>query len=458
MAGHVLEGTGELARRRSTNLLDTLKYVRATSPLYRRKLAAVALDGIRGIEDLGKLPFTTRGELLALAPFGTICEGGEPPHSYFESTGTSGTFLPSFPDLSAEKAKSFGEFLDRWMGLRKDRVNRAILALPFEMNPAGIRFQMALPHAGVTVIPCGVRSTICPPEKTLDLMLRLEPQAVFSRAYEILRWGDALKERGVPPENTKIIKLFYAGEIMSEAKWTRIQELWDGAELYGHYGLTEVDSGLQTCPLGRYHEPPSPFLHTEIIDPATLAPLPPSDSGWGEIVLTTLRRNYAPVIRYRTGDIGRRLGTPCRCGQATPAYIVRGRSYDRYVQNGVEVFPIEIEDLVYRNVDVGHEYLFVICPDESLRIVLERAWGSGTEPGMIARAVQSALREELNIAAIVEVRPYGGLADKLGIPKKKSGRFTDLRGLAPAEQAAELEINVLDSAQLRAGGGQPLSI
>ena len=77
---------------------------------------------------------------------------------------------------------------------------------------------------------------------------------------------------------------------------------------------------------------------------------------------------------------------------------------------------------------------------------------------MIARAVQSALREELNIAAIVEVRPYGGLADKLGIPKKKSGRFTDLRGLAPAEQAAELEINVLDSAQLRAGGGQPLSI
>jgi phenylacetate-CoA ligase len=454
VAGDILEA---LARQRSANLVETLEHVRAASPLYRRKLADLSLERIVGLADIASLPFTTRGELLELGPFGAVCDG-EVAHSYFESTGTSGSFLSGFPDLSAEKARSFGEFLDRWMGLRKDRVRRAIVALAFEMNPTGIRFQLALPHAGVTVIPCGVRSTICPPERTIDLIHRLAPQAIFSRAYELLRWGDALRERGTPPEDTQVIKLFYTGEVMSNAKWSRLQELWDGAELYGHYGLTEVDSGLQTCSEGRYHEPPSPYLYTEIIDPATLAPLPAGDASWGEIVMTTLKHGHAPVIRYRTGDIGRRLAVKCRCGQPTPAYIVRGRSDDAYRQGDVEVFPVDIEDLVYRDPDVGHEYLFVIRPDDTLKLVLERAWGAKIEPEAVAQRVRSALREELEIVAEVDVRAYGALADKLGIPKKKSGRFTDLRGLTPEERDGELQINVLDSHQLRSGTGQPLSI
>jgi phenylacetate-CoA ligase len=452
MAGYVLDALG---RQRSANLLDTLNYVCAVSPLYRRKLAYLRLDGANGPPDIASLPYTTRGELLSFAPFGTVCDGALPP-AYYESSGTSGTFLPGFPDLSTEKARSFGEFLDHWMALRKDRVNRAIVALAFEMNPTGIRFQMALPYVGVTVIPCGVRSTICPPEKTLDLMLRLEPQALISRPFEILRYGDALRARGTPPEDTKIIKLFYVGEVMSAGKWARIRELWDGAELYGHYGLTEVDSGLQTCARGHYHEPSSPYLYTELIDKVTLAPLSPADRGWGEIVLTTLRRSHAPIIRYRTGDIARRV--ICGCSEPTPAYLIRGRDSDCYRQNGAEAFPIDIENVIYANPDVGNEYLFVIRPDGSLKLLLERAWGSQAEPAAIARTVRSALDRDLGIVGDVEVRTYGGLADKLGIPVKKSGRFTDLRGLAPAEQNAELQINVIDSDQLRSPSGQLLSI
>lgn len=456
MAGHLLD---ELARQRSSNLTEVLRHVRARSPFYRRKLERFEVENFRGIEDIAALPFTTRGELLEVAPFGSVCDGGPNPAAYYESTGTSGTFLPGFPDLSAEKARSFGEFLDQWMRLRKDRVRRAMVSLAFEMNPTGIRFQMALPYAGVTVIPVGVRSTICPPEKTLDLLLRLEPEALFSRPFEILRYGDALRMRGAAPEETKIVKLFYLGEAMSDGKWARMQQLWDGAEVYGHYGLTEVDSGLQTCPLGRYHEPLSPFLYTEIVDPQTLQPRGPGDDGWGEVVFTTLRRSgHAPVIRYRTGDIARRLRGKCGCGQATPAYVIRGRVSDAYVQNGAEIYPMDVENVIYADADVGHEYLFVIRPDSTLKLMLERAWGSTKKLDDIARTVQAALRETLSLVADVEMRPLGGLADKLGIPKKKSGRFTDLRGLSPEEQASELQINVIDSGQLRTGTGQPLSI
>ncbi len=455
MAGHVLD---ELSRQQSSNLRETLIYVCARSPFYRRKFAALDLEPVRGVEDITRLPFTTRSELLAAAPFGTICDGGLPPPAYYESSGTSGAFLPGFPDLSAEKARSFGEFLDRWMGLRKDRVRRAIVSLAFEMNPTAIRFQMALPHAGVTVIPCGVRSTICPPEKTIDLLLRLEPEALFSRPFEILRYGDALRERGLAPEETKIIKLFYLGEAMSQGKWARMQALWDGAEVYGHYGLTEVDAGLQTCPLGRYHEPPSPFLYTEIIDRENFVPRAPGDERWGEVVFTTLRRQHAPVIRYRTGDIARRLRGPCGCGERTTAYVIRGRISDAYRQKDAEVFPIDLENIIYRNPDVGHEYLFVIRPDGTLKVILERAWGAASDLADIAQSVQTALRDELALIADVDVRPYGGLADKLGIPKKKSGRFTDLRGLTPEQHRAELQVNVVDSAQLRSRNGQLLSI
>jgi phenylacetate-CoA ligase len=452
MAGYVLD---ELGHQRFANLRELLTYARTASPLYRRKLAEVSVESMGGLQDLPSLPLTERDELLSLAPFGTLCDGELPP-AYYESTGTSGTCLPGFPDLSAEKAQSFGEFLDRWMGLRKDRVRRAIVALAFEMNPTGVRFQMALPYAGVTVIPCGVRSTICPPEKTLDLIRRLEPEALVCRPFEILRYGDALRERGTPPEDTKIIKLFYLGEIMSEAKWQRIRELWDGADLYGHYGLTEVDSGLQTCWLGRYHEPASPYLCTELIDPVTLAPLSPADGALGEIVFTTLRRSHAPVIRYRTGDLARRV--QCKCGQPTPAYVIRGRASDCYRQDGVDIYPIDIENVIYANRDVGHEYLFVIQPDASLKLALERAWGCPKPTADIACAVRATLDRDLGIRADVEVRPYGGLADKLGIPVKKSGRFTDLRGLTPTEQEAELRINLIDSAQLRTSRDRLVSI
>lgn len=455
MVGHILD---ELSRQQFANLRATLEYVRARSPFYRRKLAGLDLARFSSVEDLAALPFTTRGELLDAAPFGTVCDGGPPPPAYYESTGTSGSFLPGFPDLSAEKARSFGEFLDRWMGLRKDRVRRAIVALAFEMNPTGLRFQMALPHAGVTVIPCGVRSTICPPEKTIELLQRLEPEALFSRPFEILRYGDALRERGVPPEETKVIKLFYLGEAMSEGKWARMQALWDGAEIYGHYGLTEVDAGLQTCALGRYHEPPSPFLYTEIVDCQSLVPRAPGDDRWGEVVFTTLRRHAAPLIRYRTGDLARRLRGQCGCGQSTSAYVIRGRISDAYAQRDAEVFPIDLENVVYRHADIGHEYLFVIRPDDMLKVLLERAWGATSRLEDIAAEIRTALRDELALVADVEVRPYGGLADKLGIPNKKSGRFTDLRGLTPAQQQVELRINVIDSAQLRTGSGQPLSI
>ena len=457
MAGHVLEfaAASGLERQRLEGLRDVLDYVKHESPLYERKLKGVDLRSIQTLEDVARLPFTTRGDLQDAAPFGSLCRSARP-EAYYESSGTSGAAVPGFPDLSAGKARSFAQFLDIWLGLSRSKVTRALVAFAYEMNPAGVRFQTALPYVGVMAIPVGVRTTICSPEKTLDYILRLGPQVIFGRPLELLRYGDALAAAGTPPAQTQVIKLFFIGEVVSKAKWRRLQTLWDDADLYGHYGLVEVDSGLQTCHCGNYHEPPSPFLLTEIVEPTTGQAV---EAGtWGEVVFTTLRRTHAPLVRYRTGDAARRLPDRCACGDPSPVYEVRGRLLDGYTAAARTIFPIDLEDVIYSHSDIGNEYLFVIESDDSLRLVLERSLGSQCDCDAEASRVVAHVKEALGITVAAEVRPFGAIADKLGIAKKKSGRFTDLRGLDAAARAAELEINVVNSCQLRTGGGVAISI
>ena len=458
MAGDILMSSNVLPmleKMKSENLREVLSYVKRESPLYIRKFANIDSDSIEGIKDVHKLPFTTRQDLVDEAPFGTLCRSAVP-EAYYESSGTSGTYVPGFPDLSAKKAESFGQFLDQWMGLRKNRIERALVSLAYEMNPTGLRFQMALPYAGVTVIPVGVRTTICPTEKLLDIILRLAPQMIFGRPFEILRYGDALKMRGIDPADTKIIKLFYLGEIVSQGKWKRMQQLWDDAEVYGHYGLTEIDAGLQTCRCGNYHEPSSPYLLTELIEPTGDNPV--LDGEWGEVVFTSLRHGHAPLLRYRTGDLAQRLLRPCLCGQEGPAYVIRGRLSDAYCCGNTTVFPVEVENIVFEHGDIGNEYLFFIEPDGKLHLSLERSFESDLNLNILAKRVAESLRENLGVCAKIDVAPFGGLADKLGIPKKKSGRFTDLRNLTPKERKREVEINVVDSYRLRVNDKDVLSI
>lgn len=445
----------EILDARLEKLNRLVEIAQTSSPFYRRKLWPFRGRRFEHIDAIRDLPFTTRAELLAEAPFGTVSVSSTP-EAYYESTGTTGDPLPGFPDLSFVKAASFAEFLDAWMGLRRAKVRLALVALAYEMNPTGIRFQLALPQLGITVIPCGVRSTICPPEKTVDLIARLDPEAIFSRPFELLRYGDLLTGRGLLPDGLNTLKLFYLGETMSKTKWERIRGLWNGADLFGHYGLTEVDAGLHTCYLGGYHEPSNPFVHLELVDLQTLEPLATAAS-WGEAVFTTLRVGHAVLIRYRTGDLVRRV--PCGCGDPAPAYEIRGRIADGVAFGGEPVFPADLEDVVFAHRDVGNEYLFVVRQDGRLELRLERAQGSLRPLSEVGDEVAHAVSARLGVSPSVHVVAYGGLADKWGIPRKKGGRFTDLRGVADEEEVErELRVNVVDGDALRAAGGRVIGI
>jgi phenylacetate-coenzyme A ligase PaaK-like adenylate-forming protein len=438
---------------RAENLRAVLKELQRSSPAYAEAFKPFVGKVFTDILEIRELPFTTRQQLIALGPMGAKA-ADRPAHAYYESTGTTGQPLVGFPDLSDEKAASFAEFLDSWMGLRRSKVKFGLIALAYEMNPTGIRFQLALPHIGVTAIPCGVRSTICPPEKTIELIQKLDPEAIFSRPFELLRFGDVLRERAAL-EDLGTLKLFFLGEIMSRGKWDRITSLWNSAELFGHYGLTEIDSGLHTCHLGNYHEPENPFVHVEVVDLSTNEPIDTANI-WGELVFTTLRPTVSPLIRYRTGDLGKRVR--CSCGSHSPAYQIKGRISDGVRFGEIIVFPIDLEDAIFANSNVGNEYLFIVAADGKLKLRLERAYGSELPLTAIGLSVEETIRTTVGVEAQVEVVGYGELADKLGIPNKKSGRFTDLRGVDLGAADEECRVNILDSHAFRGGSGRLLSI
>lgn len=446
-------GWADILAQRAANLTELVRSLTAGSGFYRAALAPFAGHRFTTIDEIAALPFTTRAELLAAAPLGTVLQG-RAPQAYYESTGTTGAPLPGFPDLSAEKAASFASFLDQWMGLSRAKISTALVALAYEMTPAGFRFQLALPYLGITVIPCGVRSTVCPPEKTVQLIERLDPGAIFSRPFELLRFGDVLTERGILPDRIAPLKLFHLGEIMSRAKHRRIETLWGGAELFGQYGLTEVDSGMHSCHLGHYHEPGNPFVHVELIEPHGSAAV--EHGQWGEVVFTTLRPSHAPLVRYRTGDLARRVD--CTCGDRGSAYELRGRMRDGIAFAGRTIFPVSLEEFLFADPDIGNEHLMIALPEGRLGLRVERAFGSTAPPAEVADRLAGAISDALAVEPVVEVTEYGGLADKLGIPRKKGGRFTDLRGLSADQAMAELRINVVDGDVFRSASGSLLAL
>jgi phenylacetate-CoA ligase len=440
---------------RLENLKTQIQLVRTQSPFYRQKFSAVSADAIKSMSDISTLPFTDNAEIRGDASLALLLDSATP-QGYYESSGTTGLPTAGFPDLSPEKARSFGDALDAWMNLRNCRISRALVCLAYELNPTGIRIQTALPHAGVMAIPVGVRSTICPPETVINIVRRLDPQAIFGRPLEILRLGDSLRDVGLDPANTSISKVFMLGEAISRSKWDRIRNMWGDADVYAHYGLTEVDTGLQTCPQLYYHEPQTPYAHFYLIDDEARAIEQSGDIG--ELVISVLKAAHAPLINYRTGDIARRWTGKCKCGLDTPRYEIFGRKSDRQKFGSTEVFPIVVEECILSCPDVGNEYALVVERDGHLRIVLEHDPSSSLAAGQVAENVSSALLSTISLSAEVQVRPYGTLADKLGIAKKKGGRFIDLRGLTELAAETELRVNVIDSRQLRTGHGTPISI
>jgi phenylacetate-CoA ligase len=389
-----------------------LPYVHSASGFWRRKLedAGVDPEDMRGIEDLPRLPFTTRAELDAEQvehpPFGDYtCSPRETWMGVFTTSGTSG-----------RKLKRVVSRRD-WQ-LMLDRFKR------MPPTPPGEIFMLLGPVDGLLGPSVGVEAWrmrgsipvlagLWDTRTKVRMIEELRPAVIAGAASYLVHLSEVAAEMGVDLSACGLRGLTSFGEpgAAVEATHAALRSRYGVDQIVDGYGLTEVWPMGGNCPLSAALHIAEDIVAVECVDPDTGEPLPEGETG--EIVFTNLVGDTQPLLRYRTRDIGRLIvDTPCECG-STVARIERieGRADDMIWYRGANFFPSAVEEIVRRQEDLTPEYRIVLDEGESglatVTVQVEAASDAG--PDGLRDRVRAALREGLGINPEVEVLERGAL-------------------------------------------------
>lgn len=333
-------------------LLNTDSYY---GNIYRKK----GIDGVTSQEDFEKLPFSSKDDLRNAYPLGIQAVPDEDVVRIHSSSGTTGkpVIIPYTAKDVDDWAIMFARCYETAGITKKDRIQ---ITPGYGLWTAGIGFQAGCEKLGAMAVPLGPGNT----EKQLQMMIDLQSTVITATSSYALLLAEEINRRGLK-DKINLKKGVFGSERWSDKMRETIRESL-GIELYDIYGLTEIyGPGIgitckNECGIHYWDD----YVYIEIIDPVTGKPVP--DGEEGEIVITTLVKEGAPLIRFRTHDISRIIPGTCACGSKYPRLdIIKGRSDDMFKVHGVNMFPSQIEDLL-SNVDgVSSEYNVTIAHDDS---------------------------------------------------------------------------------------------
>lgn len=354
---------------------DIVRQAYEKSPFYRDKMiqAGVLPDEIIEIEDLSRLPFTTKDELRG-NPWVLLACDKEDIAIIQVSTGTSGgeeiyimntwrdyflhDLAPGYPELVPVKKGDI-----------------CINALPYEMSSSGLSFhKIFMNGCDATVVPTGKGGAYSTPPKTIKLMKDLQASIVITTPSWSMNLAEAAQEVSFDLSSLPLKKMWLTGEGCSPAFRERVERIW-GTTANFYYGSLEAGGiGVECDHHNGYHLLQAHML-VEIIDPETGELLEPGEIG--EIVVTCLLRYDTPLLRYRTMDLGYIDVDPCPCGIATPRLFLRGRQLDHLLIQNIPFSPIYLEEFLLRMPEVGNWFQFVMLSEheDTLRIRCELAEG-----------------------------------------------------------------------------------
>lgn len=396
-----------------------IEYLFANSPFYRKKLQDAGFDSaaaVGGLDGIAGVPFTEKDELRATRspenPMGTHLAV---PHTaltrVFSTSGTTGT--PSYIPITPRDLENWVETCARSYvaaGLRRgDKIVTTYNAGPFV---AGATLE-AFNRIGLCHIPVGTGNT----ERLISAIQLLKPRAFAGTPSYALHLAEWAAERGIDVADSSIEQIITAGEPgggepamrkLLEGKWNaKVNEAMGIGDIsISIWGECSEQNGMHFSARG--------FLHFELIDSETGQPLPVTDGAEGELVLTHLQHQAAPLLRFRTRDHVKIFTGACKCGRTSPRVRCIGRTDDMLIVRGVNVFPTAVREVVSR---FGDEVSGVISIRPSakgvkqsppLKILVELAECRTATPdlsGKIMRAIRSALIFTSSITLV----PYGSL-------------------------------------------------
>ena len=395
-----------------------IKRLIASGNFYGKKLKEAGIDGVSTAEDFVKLPFSQKQDLRDAYPLGLMAVPEEEIVRIHSSSGTTGTpvIIPYTKKDVDDWARMFARCYEFAGITKRDRIH---ITPGYGLWTAGIGFQAGCELLGAMALPLGPGNT----DKQLQMMMDMESTVLCATSSYALLLAEEIAKRGIR-DRIKLKKGVIGSERWGEKMRSRIRnEL--GIELYDIYGLTEIygpgigincqyDTGMHIW---------TDYLYLEIIDPETGENVP--DGEWGEIVLTTLVKEGAPLIRYRTHDISRIIPGECPCGSKFPRIdVIAGRSDDMMKIKGVNVFPKQIEEVLSSFPELSSEYQIHISHLEgrdTMRIYVET---NGTvDFADMARRVAERVKSRIGFTPLVKVVELGVLPRS----EKKSKRVFDER-------------------------------
>ena len=414
-----------LQRLQLQGLKWTVAHAFNNSAAYRRKFEAAGITpaDVRTLADIAHLPFTDKEDLQAEYPFPLRAVPFEEITRIHASSGTTGKrkvlcYTQRDVDVWAELFARCYELA----GLtRRDRVQ---IAVGYGLWTAGAGFQAGCERFGAMAIPLGPANA----EMHCEMLVDMQATVFCSTASMALLMAEEIQARNLGGK-IRLETIILGAERHSDAMRARIKALTGVEHIFDIYGLTELygpGTGLDCRCHSGIHYWADHFIF-EIIDPATLQPVPADAQG--ELVVTTLRKEASPLIRYRTHDLTRLIEGPCPCGVPFPRHDrIMGRSDDMFIYRAVNIYPSQIDHVLSRVGGAGSEFQIHLMSRESGRdrmvIKVERGQEAGpADDAHLAERIATEIRRKVLVRSDVEIVAYGSLPRT----QRKSRRVFDHR-------------------------------
>ncbi|HQN93002.1 MAG TPA: phenylacetate--CoA ligase, partial [Prolixibacteraceae bacterium] len=328
------------------------------SPYYGNLYAGMGIKpgAIEKIEDVRKLPFTTKQDLRNNFPWGFLSIDKKDVVRLHSSSGTTGN--PTVIFHSKEDLSNWANLVARSLftaGIRDTDVFQNICG--YGLFTGGLGFQYGIERLGALSIPAGAGNSL----RQIKLMMDYGTTAAHAIPSYLTRLYDVFVSEGLDPRrDTKLHTFVIGAEPHSEEHRRRIEEMF-GVKAYNSFGLSEMNGpgvAFECSYQNGLHIWEDAYI-VEIIDPISLEPVP--DGEVGELVMTSLDRKAMPLIRYRTRDLTRFLPESCPCGRTHRRLDrISGRSDDMFIVKGCNVFPMQIEGVLMKIPEVGTDYLITL--------------------------------------------------------------------------------------------------
>ncbi|MBN1828790.1 MAG: phenylacetate--CoA ligase [Deltaproteobacteria bacterium] len=389
----------------------TCRHAYEGSPFYRKRFddAGIGLEDIRSLEDLQRLPFTTAADLQEQYPWPLRSVPFEKIVRIHASSGTTGK-----RKVMVYTAKDIDDWADMFArcyataGL--SRADRVQICVGYGVWTAGVGFQLGCERFGAMAVPVGPGNI----DMQMQFLVDFQPTVLCATASMALLLAEEVDKRGLG-NKVAVKKVIFGAERSTDAMRSKIRELFGAEHTFDIPGLTEAygpGTGLD-CQLHQGIHYWADYYILEVLNPETLAPV--RNGEVGEMVYTTLRKEGAPLIRYRSRDLTRLISGDCPCGSLFPRHDrILGRSDDMFIVRGVNIYPGHVDEILAAEKGIGSEYQIHLDRKEDgkdyMTVLVERASdGDPLADEPLSRKIERDLRKELLVSGAVKIVRYGSL-------------------------------------------------